>query len=53
MSILIYAIVVLLLACLAVYVLRMASPDPNVTNIGSIVILIVAVLVIAAQAGVV
>jgi hypothetical protein len=52
MSLLIFALVVLLIAVLCVYVLRLLSPDDRLTNIGTIVILIVVVIIIVQRSGV-
>lgn len=51
MSLLLFALVVLLLIALCVMVLRMVSPDANVTNIGSIILLLIGVVVICNRAG--
>lgn len=51
MGLLIFALVVLLVTALCIYALRMVSPDSNVTNIGSILLLIIGVVVIANRAG--
>ncbi len=52
MSLLIYALVVLLIAGVAIMVLRQVSPDANVTNIGTAILLLIALLVIVNRAGV-
>lgn len=51
MSLLLFALVVLLVVALCVTVLRLVSPDANVTNIGTIILLLIGVVVICNKAG--
>lgn len=51
MSLLVFALIVLLLVVLAIYILRMVSPDANLTNFGTIILLFIGLVVIAQRAG--
>ena len=51
MSLLIFALVVLLVIALCVILLRRISPDADITNIGTIVLLIIGLVVIARHSG--
>jgi hypothetical protein len=50
-SLLIFALIVLLVVAVCVYGLRMVSPDANLTNIGTLILIIIGVVVIARHAG--
>jgi len=51
MALLVFALIVLLIVALCIYALQVASPDPKLTKIGTIMLLLIAIVVIAQKAG--
>jgi len=51
MSVLISALVILLIVALCIYALQTLSPDPKLTQIGTLALIIIAIVLICQRAG--
>jgi hypothetical protein len=51
MSLLISALIILLVAALCIYALRILSPDAKLTQFGSVAIIIIAIILIIQRSG--